>query len=331
MGEPNGSQHAVRAGSGRCVLFAITSPYGVSRSVLHKASKLAVALDAELALFYRAYDSEVVHPHQPVPHRTAEEIRAYVERQQKLLAAFADELRVTGLITSAHVEWDRSSDEGILREVSRVRPDFLVIEAYPKTPADGVLSYQTHHRLIEVCPCPLLLVRSACPYHSPVRIVAAVDPMHAHAKPVALDDEIVKVASKVTRALAGELDLFHARVPWASASHHLRGPQWVPDVAKDDSQVDYEHGVKSQVGKLAHRCNLSDLRAHLVDGDVRDCLPAFLRTEAVDMVAMGVLSRSMLERVLIGDTALSLLQKLECDVLIVKPPGYRASVTATGS
>ena len=26
--------------------------------------------------------------------------------------------------------------------------------------ADGVLSNQTHHRLIERCPCPLLLVRS---------------------------------------------------------------------------------------------------------------------------------------------------------------------------
>ena len=207
-----------------------------------------------------------------------------------------------------------------------MRPDFLVIEAYPKTPADGVLSYQTHQRLIEGC-LSTLLVRSAVPIISPTGIIAAVDPMHAHAKPVALDDEIVTVASEVTRALAGELDLFHARVPWASASHHLRGPQWVPDVAKDDSQVDYEHGVKSQVRSFAHRHNLSELRAHLVDGDVRDCLTRLLADGGLfDMVAMGVLSRSMLERVLIGDTALSLLQELDCDVLIVKPPGYRASV-----
>jgi hypothetical protein len=66
MVEPVKPQDAARGGSGRCVLFAITSPYGVSGSVLKKASKLAAALDAELALFYRAYDSEVLHPHQPV-------------------------------------------------------------------------------------------------------------------------------------------------------------------------------------------------------------------------------------------------------------------------
>jgi universal stress protein E len=323
MDDPVVSRDVVRAGSGRRVLFAITSPYGISRSVLHKAVQLAAALDAELALFYRAYDSEVIHPHRQGPHHhPAEDIRTYVEQRQQQLSAFSEELRATGLSTSAHVAWDSRSDAGILREVSRRRPDFLVIEAFPKTPADGVLSNQTHHKLIEACPCPLLLVRSACPYRSSPRIVAAVDPMHAHAKSSALDDEIVTVASEVADALAGELHLFHARVPWASASHQLRGPQWVPDVAKDESQVDYEHRVKSQVAELAHRYNLADLRTHLVDGDVRDCLPAFSRTEAVDMVAMGVLSRSAFERALLGDTALRLLHALDCDVLIVKPPGY---------
>lgn len=330
MGEPIVSQDAARAGSGRCVLFAITSPYGVSRSVLHKATQLAAALDAELALFYRAYDSDVIHPHQPGPHRTTEEIPAYVEQRQKLLSSFAEELRATGLNTSAHVEWDSRSDEGILREVTRRRPDFLVIEAFPKRPSDGVLAYQTYHKLIETCPCPLLLVRSASAYSSRPRIVAAVDPMHAHAKPAALDDEIVNVASEVTAALSGELDLFHARVPWANASHHLRGPRWVPDVAKDDSQVDYEHRVKSKVVELAHRHGISELRTYLVDGDVRDCLPAYSQTEAVDIVAMGVLSRSMLQQMLIGNTALTLLDELECDVLVVKQPGYRAAVNLTG-
>src|SRR5579862_4882565 len=105
MDDPVVSQATVRAGSGRCVLFAMTSPYSVSRSVLHKATQLAAALDAELELFYRAYDSEVIHPHQPGPHRTAEDIRAHVDQRQRLLSGLAEELRATGLSTSVHVEW----------------------------------------------------------------------------------------------------------------------------------------------------------------------------------------------------------------------------------
>jgi universal stress protein E len=306
---------------GRCVLFATTSPLGVTRSVLHKAAQLAAALDAKLELFYRAYDSDVIHPPRPGPHDPAEDIRAYVDKRQQQLSAYAEELRVTGLNASAHVEWDTQSDDGILREVLRRRPDFVVIEAFPRSPADGFLSYPTHHKLMEACPCPLLLVRSACPYPLHPRIVAAVDPMHPRAKAAALDDEIVTVASEVASALAGELHLFHARLPWASASHQLRGPQWVPDVAKEESQVDYEHRVKSRVVDLAHRHNLSDLRTHVVDGDVRECLPVFSQTEAVDMVALGALSRSLFERMLLGDTARILLDELQCDVLIVKPPG----------
>src|SRR6185312_1598312 len=122
-----------------------------------------------------------------------------------------------GLRASAHVEWDIHSDEGILREVVRSRPDLLVMESYPKGPLEGLLYGQTHLKLMESCPCPLLLVRSAIPYSSNPKILAAVDPMHAHAKPTALDDAILSTASEVSAALAGYLHLFHARLPWETA------------------------------------------------------------------------------------------------------------------
>jgi len=312
------------AAKGKRVLFAVTSPYGVSRSALDKATRLASALNAELELFYRAFDSDVIHPQGTAPHHTTGNIEAYVERRREILSALAEELRATGLRTSAHVAWNTRSDEGILAEVSRWQPDFLVIEAFPRSPDDGVLSYQTHHKLMQACPCPLLLVRNALPYPSHPRVLAAVDPMHSHAKTPELDQAIVSAASVVADALAGDLHLFHARVPWAEISNQLHGPSWIPDIVKDENQVRYEHLVAALVTELAKGHNVPDLRSHLVDGDVRDCLPAFTRAESIDIVAIGILSRSFLQRLMIGDTARSLLGDLECDVLIVKQPGFHA-------
>jgi len=325
MSDPVTPPDATGAASGGCVLFAITSPNGVSRTVLAKAIRLAAATGSELKLFYRAFDSDVIHPPRPTRHRPEDDIRTYIEQRYKVLSALAEEeLRATGLDVSVEVEWDSRSDEGIVREVSRRHPALLVMESFPKTEADGVLAGQTHHKLIETCPCPLLLVRSACPYPAHPRVLAAVDPMRAHAKPAELDDAIMSAASWIAGALKGELHLFHARIPWATASHRIRGPSWVPDITKNESQVSYEHLVQSRVAELAFRHDISNMRVHLVDGDVRQYLPIFSRTDAIDIVALGALSRPALQRMLVGDNMPGLVDKIECDVLIVKQSGYDA-------
>ncbi|HEY6926085.1 MAG TPA: universal stress protein, partial [Steroidobacteraceae bacterium] len=119
-------------------------------------------------------------------------------------------------------------------------------------------------------------------------------------------------------------------VPWATATQQVRGPQWVPDVVQDDNQVAYEQAVESRMSELASRHELSSLRAHLVDGEVAECLLRFAHCESVDIVAMGALSRSFVQRLTIGNTARRLLDRLECDVLIVKEPGFHTPVRFSG-
>ena len=112
--------------------------------------------------------------------------------------------------------------------------------------------------------------------------------------------------------------------PGRAPRNQLRGPQWVPDVAKEESQVDYEHRVRSQVVELAHRHNLPDLRTHIVDGDVgRVSTGIYMRILSDGGCRYEWhwgLSRSLFVRVLLGDTARILLDELQCDVLIIKPP-----------
>ena len=299
--------------SSHCVLYAITSPDGTSRVGLRKAARLAGALGAELELFCRAFDPALVHPGRPNLHTAEEDIRDYLERWRSQLWPVVKDLRAMGLAVHSNVEWHSHAAEAIIREVLRRRPAYVVVESR--------LPDQAESRLIEMCPCPLLLIRNSRPYPAHPIVVAAVDPMHAHAKPAALDEAIVAAACEVAKALSGELHLFHARVPWATACHQARGPSWVPDVAKDENQVAYEHEVASRVAELANCHDVPCLRTHLVDGDITKSLPSFSHADAVDIVAMGALSRSLLERIVVGDTARRLLEGLECDVLIVKPPG----------
>lgn len=322
MSQSNAVQPKAGVRNARCVVFAMASPDGICRSTLRKAARLAAGLDAEIELFYCAFDPAIIHAGQFHAQSPEEEIRGYMEQRQRELRVGVEDLRSTGVSVSARVEWENRPAEGIVREVLRRGAAFLVVES---------LSGRTDASLIESCPCPLLLIRSLKPYPSHPRIVAAVDPMHAHAAPAALDDAILTAAADVSRALGGELHLFHARVPWAAVSDQARGPGWVPDVAKDEEQVGYEHDVQSRVAELASRHGISDLHTHLVDGDVIECLPCFSSADTANIVAIGALSRSLLQRILVGDATRKLLDQLDCDVLAVKPPGFRSPVTVPES
>src|SRR5690349_502579 len=180
--------------SGRCVLFAITSPNGFKRTSLYKAAHLACNLGLDLELFYCSFDADVDHPALLKSHDAAE-VRDRVEQRRRQLWALAEDLRETGLRVRARVEWDSPVHEGIVREALRQQAALVVVESSYKSPAERLLFAQTDSKLIETCPVPLLLIRSKRAYAAHPRVVAAVDPMHAHAKPATLDHAIVAAAA----------------------------------------------------------------------------------------------------------------------------------------
>ncbi|MFO7592111.1 MAG: universal stress protein [Acidimicrobiia bacterium] len=51
-------------------------------------------------------------------------------------------------------------------------------------------------------------------------------------------------------------------------------------------------------------------------------LPRLVQDLEIDLLIMGGISRSRLEQVFIGGTAERLLDRIECDLLVVKPPGF---------
>jgi universal stress protein E len=157
-------------------------------------------------------------------------------------------------------------------------------------------------------------------------VLAAVDPRGAHAKPPALDDEILEAAGRLSTALAAELAVFHAHPPWEaalSANPELRS---VPEVVKNDVYSAYCDTIHRQVVELARRHGVPAARVQTLEGEVASTLPIAADEACADIVAIGAVSRSRMRKALIGHTAERVLDSLECDVLVVKPPGFRTSV-----
>jgi nucleotide-binding universal stress UspA family protein len=92
----------------------------------------------------------------------------------------------------------------------------------------------------------------------------------------------------------------------------------------DDSRKE----ARMALDYLLSRCpdSTGRRRVHLVQGEAADSIVEFTREHAIDLVVMGTTSRTGMPALLIGNTAESILQRLDCSVLAAKPDGFASRV-----
>jgi universal stress protein E len=308
----------------KTIMFAVPSPIDIGLIEADKVAGIAVALDAQLQLFHCVFDASVAHPGKLAPASAEEPIHQSVLNAQQGLERIAERFRARGLQVDTSVRWDDPAHEGIVRQALRHEPSLLIARSHHQERA-ARLPAHTDWKLIETCPCPLLLLKSPSPYAKPL-VIAAVDPTHAHDKPAELDEQILDSAALLTAALSGSLEVFHARIPWEEAIHLDPELRDLPEYRDEEIHRTYLAQMEARVLKLTERHNIARAKVNIEDGHAAELLPRFANGRNADIVTMGAVSRSRLRHALLGDTAERTLDALRCDVLIVKPPGFRSPV-----
>jgi universal stress protein E len=308
------------------ILVAVREPQAVSRALLTKVAAIARPNKARVELFHATNTALALEAIRGVrrpapPAHTAERIEQ-LSRTRLQRAASSAVLR--GLKVSVHVEWDYPAHEAIVRRALRQSSDLVVAQTQPRYFGSRLLLANTDWELIRHCPVPLLLVKGRAPYRKPV-VLAAVDPFHVNAKRASLDSVILRAASGWARALRGQVHIFHAYVPEVAIVPLATAPP-IPIELSPELLALEERRIRGTIGRLAAQAGIPPARCHVVPGDVPSALAPTLRRTRARILVMGAVSRSALQRFLIGSSAERVLDRVDCDVLIVKPAGYRTGV-----
>ncbi len=313
--------------SRRKILFAMASPGGVAPAALQKALQIAQALDSGLELFHCVYDPGVATAGRAFSGGITQDIREFVEHRRWQLENNARALRALGHRVGVSVRWDSPVHEGIVRQVLRHKPDLLIVQSTARRGIPKAIARDTNFRLIETCPCPLLIIKSLEPY-SGNGMVAAVDPSRAHGKPFSLDEAVVRTASMIAEALSEDLHIYHACRPWDQVVRRTSQLRHIPDIEQADARSAYYRETEQPLRELASRYNVSPHHIRVIEAEIADALPAFAKALSADIVAFGAVSRPLLKRVLLGHTAERILDRVSCDVLVVKSPDFRSPVSS---
>ena len=308
------------------ILVAVKDPGARALPAVRKAAQLAKAYGAELELFHSLSQTIMVDALQAQEMDLRDYEREQVERTLARLETIAARLRRHRIEVTVSAEWDHPPSEAIVRRAIRRKSDLVVAERHAGRHVAGWMLSYTDWELLRLAPCPVLIVKTPRPYHRPT-VMAAVDPLHQHAKPVRLDAEILKTAGSLKTAMKGAMQVVHVYPPPVVVSAGwVAGPIMMPGADGRQAESQARAALEAELERLP----LPSLKVTVVEGVPRETIPATARSLKASIVVMGAVSRSGLKRLLIGNTAEAVLDALPCDVLIIKPGRFKSPVPARG-
>lgn len=293
--------------SWKTLLVVISDPFARDQPALAKAVALSVRSGARLVLFNTFM---IPQPVSDVPMDSRQRIIASAIRERReRMEAMVARSRLDAV--KCIVTWDYPTHAAIVRQVLKTKPDLLITASHRHGRLARWVLANTDWELIRQCPCPVWFVRSADMPTKP-RILVAVDPFHAHDKPAALDERLVRAARLVSEQFGGRVSLVHAsrvteRARPVRSLMLARAQQAVQDLGA-------RHGVDE--------CEVQE-------GDPERVIPTLQRRIGADLLVMGAVSRSVEAHPVIGNTAERVIDRVGCDLLVIKPPGFKVPLLTT--
>lgn len=285
-------------------ILVIIEPGEDTQPALDRAIQLAKYADSGIELMLADYNTYLEDGYYFDPVQAQKLRYEHGDRQLKQLEKLAQPLREGGLEVTVTTAWGNPPHAEIVNRIRDTKPSLVVKSTRHHHKIARLLLSNEDWELVRYCPEPLLLVKTA-PWPAKPVFLAAVDPDHLHDKPAALDEKIIKSALGMASISGGDVHLFHSA--------------WVPPLAGVFPLVPDANKEERRLQELAEAHNICDTHCHWSEEDVVEALPALAQKLQASAVIMGAVSRSRLDRILIGNTAEKVMDRLECDVLVVKP------------
>jgi universal stress protein E len=301
-------------------ILVVIDPTASFHPCLERAAWLARCTKASVELFISDHAPHLEDQRSP-PARDAR--TAALERHRARLEQLADPLRAEGSSVATDVRWDYPLHDSIVKKALECGADVVLKDTHYHPVLKRSIFSNTDWSLIRNCASTLWLVKPRPPGQRPC-FIAAVDPLHERDKPADLDHRIMTTARTLGEALGGDVHIFHAfdvAAAIAVSTDAMSMPIALPlNDLTDAMRASHTEAVE----RLRAQHGVAPDHTHVHQGATRQLLLALAEQLRADAVVMGAISRSGLKGLFLGNTAEDVLDRLHCDLVIVKPSGFEA-------
>lgn len=298
-------------------ILVVLEPDNHPMDVLSRAEWLAQAYGADVTLLWCDQDVSPLGKPFLVSNEAEAISEQILEAQIGIIDELAAPLQAAGIHVDRLVLEERPIAEAILHYVDLLQPGFLLKGTHYHPAAERSIFVDTDWHLMRSSECPIWLVKPGKMATDPV-IVAAVDPIHSHDKPAALDHIIIGQSKDIADRANGSVILLHTydvlMGVGAAATRTFKPIKLAVDQIGEEMRNDH----RQKLDTLAEQNGIDQKCTHQLAGHAHELIPAFAREVDASLVVMGALARWGIKRAVIGSTAERVLDQLPCDVLVVR-------------
>nr|WP_086940110.1 universal stress protein UspE [Thaumasiovibrio occultus] len=298
-------------------ILVVVDPESDHQPALSRALHLAsLCDDTQITLFLAIYDFSYemtsmlsADERQAMRHGVIQQREAWLN---ELVADYVEH----GYRINLNVVWHNRPYESIVVEVITNHYDLVIKATHKHDTLGSIIFTPTDWHLLRKCPCPILLVKNQT-WPSKSTIVGAVNLATENEEHDALNDKIVKQTKCFAEMLDSEALLLNA-YPSTPVNITIELPEFDPASYADAVRGHHLTSMKA----LRQQHGLPEEQTRVYEGLAEDIIPAVAKEENAELVIMGTTGRTGLSAIFIGNTAEHIIDKLDCDLLALKPDGY---------
>ena len=297
-------------------ILVVINPSDEAQHAMSRAVVLAKATGAKITAFLPIYDfSYEMTTMLSISERDAMR-KAVVEDRKLWIQDIVDTQFASEADITVKVLWHNRPFEAVIQTVLENQYDLVVKGTHQHGTLKSIIFTPTDWHLIRKCPCPVLLVKNV-DWADNGKILAAVHTGSDHDHHKALNEKIISQSRALANYISADVHIVNS-YPGTPVNIAIEIPEFDPN---EYNSVVKAHHQKS-VAALASQFAISSENVHISEGLPEDVIPKVSEKIDAELLVIGTIGRTGFSAAIIGNTAEHVLDRINCDVLAIKPDGY---------
>ncbi|USD42544.1 universal stress protein UspE [Vibrio sp. SCSIO 43135] len=242
--------------------------------------------------------------------------RGVIHQREQWMRKVAEPYVCDGIEFDVKVVWHNRPYEAIIAEVFAGSHDIVIKGTRKHDVLESVIFTPTDWHLLRKCPSPVLLVKNS-DWPKDANIIASVHVGSENDTHIDLNDRMVEQLNSLSSRLNASPYLVNA-YPVTPANITIELPEFDPTTYTDAVRGHHLTSMKA----LRQKHGYDEEKTIVEQGLPEDVIPEVAEKLNAAMVILGTTGRTGLSAVFIGNTAEHVIDKINCDVLALKPNGY---------
>ena len=300
-------------------ILVVADPTRQEQPALARAVHLAREFGARLSLFACIYDLSYEMTSMLSKEERNSMRQGVLEQQRQWL----DELAAGYDDVTIHcdVVWHNRPFEAIIQRVLTGNHDLLVKSTHQHDKLKSVIFTPTDWHLLRKAPCNVLMVKEH-DWPANGKIVTAVNVVSEDSDHQELNDQLIGQSVSMAQHFDANVLLVNG-YPGTPVNIAIEIPDFDPNTYNESVRNHHQQKLE----ELAARYDLDAGNCLVAEGLPEDVIPRIAREQDAELVVLGTIGRTGLSAAFIGNTAEHVIDKLNCDLLALKPEGFVSPVT----